>query len=118
MCRDCRKAHNASYRANNKERIREQHREETKTVRDKAIEGYGSRCVCCGEIERVFLTLDHVNGGGNQERKHNSHFAYRDAIKRGFPPDYQVLCFNCNWAKHALGVCPHQLQDYAKKEIA
>jgi hypothetical protein len=26
------------------------------------------KCVCCGETERDFLTLDHINGGGGQHR--------------------------------------------------
>ena len=30
-------------------------------------------------------------------------------LKRNdYPPGFQVLCHNCNWAKHALGRCPHQ----------
>ena len=27
-------------------------------------------------------------------------------IKNDFPPGYQVLCFNCNYAKTAFGKCP------------
>jgi hypothetical protein len=25
----------------------------------------------------------------------------------GFPPIFQVLCMNCNFAKGKLGFCPH-----------
>jgi hypothetical protein len=25
----------------------------------------------------------------------------------GYPPGFQVLCFNCNFAKHRKGQCPH-----------
>jgi hypothetical protein len=80
-----------------------------RAVKDKVIAGYGGKCACCGVIERIFLTLDHVNGGGRKERVVcGNNKAYMDALRRNFPPDYQVLCFNCNWAKHALGECPHQ----------
>jgi hypothetical protein len=27
---------------------------------------------------------------------------------------YQLLCHNCNWAKHLLGVCPHQQKQQVK----
>lgn len=78
-------------------------------IRDLVISGYGNACACCGEIERVFLALDHVNGGGcKQVNAHGPMYPYRDVIRRNFTPDYQILCWNCNWAKHKLGVCPHQ----------
>jgi len=34
--------------------------------------------------------------------------AWRDALQRNFPPDYQLLCFNCNNVKaFNPGGCPH-----------
>jgi hypothetical protein len=33
---------------------------------------------------------------------------YRSLRNQGYPPGYQVLCHNCNWAKYAYGECPHQ----------
>ena len=82
--------------------------------REKVIAAYGGKCGCCGETEYVFLTLDHVNDDGNEHRKRQgnnggSEMAYIDAIRREFPSDYQILCFNCNYAKYAGG-CPHQNQ--------
>jgi hypothetical protein len=72
---------------------------------------YGNvECRCCGEYNPVFLTIDHINGGGTQGRKKHgggSHF-YKWLIQQGCPPGYQVLCFNCNCGRAVNGgVCPH-----------
>lgn len=59
----------------------------------------------------MFLTLDHIEGGGNQERQSSnrkSPYTYEVALKENLPDRFQILCFNCNWAKHAVGLCPHQ----------
>jgi hypothetical protein len=73
------------------------------------IARYGGRCVCCGETEIGFLTIDHVANDGAAHRKLNMR-AMRLAYfitRNGYPPDFQVLCYNCNCAKGALGECPH-----------
>lgn len=80
-----------------------------------AIMAYGGyRCVCCGETEPLFLTLDHINNDGGKFRKatgflhHGSKF-YKWLKDSGYPPGCQVLCSNCNHGKHRNhGVCPHQ----------
>jgi hypothetical protein len=56
----------------------------------------------------VFLTIDHVQGDGAQVRKLRRHLVHKMILDEGCPPDrYQILCWNCNSAKHLLGVCPH-----------
>jgi len=72
-----------------------------------------NKCVCCGESEVRFLTIDHINGNGSQHRKSTkcgtgSTF-YRWLIRQGMPDGYQVLCYNCNNARARHGTCPHQL---------
>lgn len=78
-------------------------------ARNLAIEAvfdyYSSICVCCGEKERLFLSLDHVDGGGRQE--HGD--LYRRVVREGFPPKYRVLCMNCNLGRFRNGgICPHE----------
>lgn len=79
------------------------------------FEHYGGnppKCACCGETTLEFLTIDHVNGGGNKHRKEiggGGNF-YRWLVKNDFPEGFQVLCMNCNWAKGKYGECPHQKQ--------
>jgi hypothetical protein len=74
---------------------------------------YGKTCKCCGEKNIEFLTLDHINGGGNKHRKELKSTGgvgfYHKLIKLGLPEGFQTLCFNCNLASHHNGgVCPHQ----------
>ena len=83
-------------------------------LRHEAIEAYGGVCQCCGEAEYRFLTIDHVNGDGAEERRSaNSPRGRNQAILRrlrreGWPPGYQTLCWNCNCARQFnQGVCPH-----------
>lgn len=71
------------------------------------------QCACCGEAEPSFIQLDHLRNDGNEHRKRlgslSSERLYRDIINRGFPPDFQLLCANCNIGKHKNGgTCPHQ----------
>jgi hypothetical protein len=36
----------------------------------------------------------------------------KDALSREFPPDYQLLCCNCNRSKHwGNGICIHQREE-------
>ena len=56
-----------------------------------------------------FLALDHVNGGGREERKTRSTQQIAlTAIREGFPDTYRVLCHNCNQAIGWYGKCPHE----------
>jgi hypothetical protein len=85
-------------------------------IRLRCIEAYGGECSCCGETEFVFLVIDHVNGGGAEHRRQigAGNALCQWLIKNNFPDGFQVLCWNCNYAKHRLGVCPHQ----RAKEVA
>jgi hypothetical protein len=89
-----------------------------RSLRDRirTFEAYGGlKCACCGEEEWCFLTLDHIEGGGNTERfaffKNKyiaGHHMARELRLRGFPPGYQVLCMNCNFGRRMNGgICPH-----------
>lgn len=82
--------------------------------REQVLVGYGGVCVCCGEAEPVFLALDHVKNDGAARRRagdKSNEGMYNRLIREDFPADYQLLCHNCNYAKHALGVCPHRAWD-------
>lgn len=72
---------------------------------------YGGHCTCCGETEFKFLTLEHVNGGGNLHRKqfHKADGTWADLKRRGWPKEgLTILCWNCQMAKTHYGKCPHQ----------
>lgn len=66
-------------------------------------------CQCCGETTFEFLSIDHIKNDGAEHRRNFEGAKILGWIKNsGFPPIFQVLCRNCNWAKYAYGVCPHQ----------
>ena len=82
-------------------------------IRHEIFEHYGQVCVCCGETTFEFLTLDHKNGGGNQQRRDlstpNGGYGYYLKLRNlGYPDYLQVLCQNCHTAKDSFGGCPHQ----------
>jgi hypothetical protein len=97
------------YSKRDKMKIKDLKRHLRKTV----ITGYGDKCICCGESSHQFLALDHVNSDGAHMRKTKIHPAsgnqfYQWIIKNNFPSFLQLLCHNCNFAKHFYGGCPHQ----------
>jgi len=65
-----------------------------RVIKERVIVGYGGKCMCpsCDVIERAFLTLDHVVPCGSDYRKEHGgqDGAWRDALQRNFPPDYQL----------------------------
>ena len=75
-----------------------------------SIKSLWNKCACCGETQREFLTIDHINENGAAHRKEvgKGKTIYKFIIKNNFPNDLQILCFNCNWGKYVNdGVCPH-----------
>lgn len=93
-----------------KNRARERHFQ----LKRDTISAYGGKCVCCGETEVKFLTIDHSNGDGGEHRRKlgvgpGVQF-YRKLKKQQFPKGLglEVQCFNCHMAKDKWGVCPHK----------
>jgi hypothetical protein len=84
---------------------------------DQVLEGYGAFCACCGEREKSFLVIDHVNNDGAAHRRelqsrgiYPGPAFYRWVVTNGFPDILQVLCANCNTSKlRYKGVCVHKL---------
>lgn len=94
----------------NKEQIRERTKQWKRATREKIITHYGGKCICCGEKEYKFLALDHKNGGGAQHKKQVGRSAsfLNWIVRNNYPDIIQILCHNCNQAKGAWGICPHQ----------
>lgn len=81
-------------------------------IKEIVLDRYGKACVCCGETEKVFLTIDHIHNNGAEHRRELSNKGgyafYLWLIRQDLPEGYQTLCFNCNAAKYILGKCPHR----------
>lgn len=99
-----------------KDRIRGRITEKKIAIRlkDECLKQYGEKCLCCGEQNKRFLTLEHKERNGNNHRKklfkHNvgGVHMYRWLKKNKFPKGYAILRMNCNWATRYGDVCPHK----------
>ncbi len=130
-CKECMRALQRDYRADNlAQEVKRSHdyhqsnrsellakmRVRNRKIKMTVMRSYGGEpptCACCGEGEQMFLAIDHVDGGGNKQRKRlgvqsGTQF-YRWLIKHGFPSGYRVLCHNCNLGRSLNGgICPHE----------
>lgn len=78
-----------------------------KGLRDKFLNKYGAVCCCCGETDRLVLTLDHIGESGaaargkygTGKRRTNNDTEYRKAIARLDRTKYRVLCMNCQFTE-------------------
>lgn len=69
-------------------------------------------CSCCGESHIEFLVFDHIINNGSEHRKkifkNGRGNIITWLISNKFPEGFQVLCWNCNSAKHYYKGCPHK----------
>ena len=79
------------------------------------MDKYGGKCSCCGENRSEFLSIDHINGNGNQHRKQIVGKIYPWLKRNKFPPGFQVLCHNCNMSKEWNSICPHKRDKDGKR---
>lgn len=89
---------------------------------NRILDHYGPMCACCGETNRLFLTVDHINNDGHKHRRKpgrgggaasgvtNNWERIRKAVSRGtWPTDIRILCYNCNCGRARNGgVCPRE----------
>ena len=113
---DKRKNDGYDYRCKICERLRKKkYDRQDYRIKDQAYDHYGGYvCVCCGETEPKFLTIDHINNDGAEHRKRmratpGPRNIYSWLKKHNYPEGFQILCMNCNWGKMLnKGVCPHK----------
>ncbi len=84
------------------DRIEGQHRYRQE-LRMLVLSHYGpsERAICsrCGFTDVRALTLDHLDGNGNQHRRQIKKWIYLWLKQQSFPAGYQVLCMNCQMIK-------------------
>ncbi len=90
-------------------RWRERHphieREKHLKLKIEVLTFYGNdklACVVCGENRLACLSIDHIDGGGNKQRKGSLHSPtgfYRWLKRNEYPNGYQTLCMNCQFVK-------------------
>ncbi len=105
-CSRCRKKYLQVWR--NQPINKQKKAELNRLLRKRVFDGYGGKCACCGEERFEFLGIDHVNGGGGRDRKvHSTWQIAKRIISLGFPNEYRILCYNCNFSLGHYGYCPH-----------
>ena len=129
-CKPCYMIRTKAYYQANKGILRPKenasNRQKRARVKEAVFGAYGGYvCACCGVGEKAFLTLDHIENDGAQNRRkiagkrHAAGYTTYDwIVKNGFPSGFQVLCMNCNFGKRMnKGVCPHQVRcnDYSQE---
>ena len=119
-CFGCWNEYGNKWRRENPKRTKELRDASSKRRKEEVYAAYGNRCVCCGETEKAFLVIDHINNDGAAHRRKmsqnwktgptnaiSSGGVYSWLRKNGFPDGFQLLCSNCNLAKTRVGKCPH-----------
>jgi hypothetical protein len=87
-------------------------------VREETLNLLGGKCVKCGFNDKRALQIDHINGGGNKERKDGLGFGmkFNKHVTKSFLKNedkYQLLCANCNWIKRSEN---NEARGYCKKQ--
>lgn len=99
------------YRIKYRDKIRKRENAHLQKLRIKALTYYGGvppECRCCKEKYIEFLSLDHINGGGNKHREKIKRSIWFWLQSKNYPKGFQVLCHNCNSAKAFYKRCPHE----------
>lgn len=98
------------YSLKNKDKLNRYSKEWSRKNREDVLFHYGGKCECCGENKKEFLSIDHINGGGNKHRKDIGHLSICKWLKKNnYPKGFRILCHNCNMAKAFYGYCPHTI---------
>ena len=113
------------YRKRNLRDVRKREVMNTEQLKRVVFDYYSDgklECACCGEKEYKFLTLDHKDNDGNEDRRQHPNQAtgkklYARLIKNKFPEKFQLLCFNCNMRKGIDGICPHEVKRQQQSNI-
>jgi hypothetical protein len=124
FCKGCQRERSAATysadREGKKAASRERGAADRERLRDQTFAAYGGECACCGEHEHAFLVIDHIDGGGSEERRRLNRRGWRFYAylrDQGFPVGYRVLCHNCNAARGSFGTCPHEHEHATKEAI-
>ena len=109
--KEYRNAYSKKYYLANSDDLKARQIARYRKIKDLAYKAYGGyKCACCGEIEKSFLSLDHMNNDGYEHRKTVQAPGLTLWLrKNNYPIGFQVLCMNCQFGrKHNAGVCPHK----------
>jgi hypothetical protein len=103
--------HNCNYVKGNGHTNATSKRPWVRRAKQLVMDHYGKcTCKCCRITDIDKLALDHLGDGAEHRRALGFQGGYRMylwCIRNLFPPIFQILCHNCNFAKWAYGECVH-----------
>jgi hypothetical protein len=93
----------------NKDKVKEwnvvYHKRRQRELKYKVLTHYGNgKCACvqCGFDNIHALSIDHINGKGNEHRRQIKTFGgrfYHWLVANNYPEGFQTLCMNCQFIK-------------------
>jgi hypothetical protein len=99
-----------NYWSNREERLKRQH-EHNQQIKKDVLTHYGNgkcACVICGFDKLPALSIDHIDGGGNEHRRQLNIGAgirfYLHLKKDNYPDGYRTLCQNCQHKEYGVGL--------------
>lgn len=116
-CRECSAKRANAYYAKNKDKVlaankrrreanpiqsRQWHNASNFRLKIEVLKHYSPDLVCerCGEKDILVLSVDHINGGGNKQKKELGLMGgrfYQWLKNNNYPSGFRVLCMNCQW---------------------
>lgn len=111
-CAYHRKKYHIDWRRGNPEKALAASRRYHAKLKSEVMHFYGGmppKCACCKEDNMIFLTIDHIQGGGVKHVKQIGKSFYSWLRSNKYPDGFRVLCFNCNSGRSVnKGICPHE----------
>lgn len=118
-CKECEKTRRQKYNFEEPEMVKKWRQTHSRKMKLETLSNYSIngeiKCACCEEKTIEFLCIDHINGGGNKERKQlkrEGKSFYYYLKQKNYPEGYRILCYNCNMAFGCFGYCPHTKPTY------
>ena len=123
ICKKCARYYQRCWYLKNRTRLRDAEKERRKDYKRRIVDHYGGKCACCGEDRIEFMSVDHIEGGGNEHRRkvaggRGGTGFYQWIIRNNYPEGLQILCENCNQSKGRYGYCPHEKNEVARNRRA
>lgn len=97
-----------SWRSKNHSILKDKAKSYRSSISEAVLLLLGPTCKFCGETEKEFLTVDHIDDDGNSERQYGSIGWKRRILDGVFDSSkYRVLCQNCNLGRYRIDPIHH-----------
>jgi len=74
-------------------------RTKRQNIKYKIFDKFSNQCALCNNTDKRTFQVDHVNGGGTQDRLLLYGDKFYKAVLQDITGKYQLLCANCNQIK-------------------